>query len=80
MIKIEKGIYPVEDGSHYGEVLYGYTDIEEAKKDYKELTGEDLDVDNIQELNVEVVEKEGEEFGFSWENQEKGIPSMICIN
>lgn len=72
--EFEKGIYPVDDGSHYGEILFGYSDIEEAKKDYKELTGEDLDVENVSYVNVEQV---GE--GFSWENQDKGIPSIICI-
>lgn len=77
MEKVEKGIYPVEDGNHYGEVLFGYTDMEEAKNAYKEQTGEDLDVENCQEVNVEVIEK-GEEFGFSWEAG-TGTPSIICI-
>lgn len=74
----QKGIYPVDSGSYYGEVLYGYTDIEEAKKHYKEITGEELDVENCSFLNVEMIE-EADELKFSWENQEKGIPSIICI-
>ncbi len=78
--KIEKFIYPVEGGSSYGEVLYGYDDIEEAKKDYKEETGEDLDVDNCQFLNVELIEgDENEDIKFSWQDQTKGIPSIVNI-
>ena len=34
--KIKKEIFPIDNGSQYGEILYGYTDIEEAKKDNKE--------------------------------------------
>lgn len=75
---MEKCIYPVEDGCHYGEVLYGYTDLEEAKKDYKELTGEDLDVDNIQHVNVEILGPD-DNITLSWADQEKGVPSMLCI-
>lgn len=74
----KKFIYPIDGGCSYGEVLFGYTDIEEAKKDYKELTGEDLDVDNCQFLNVELIEgKEGEEVKLSWKDQTKGVPSIV---
>ena len=73
-LRNKKGIYPVEDSSHYGEVLYGYSDLEEAKKDYKEQTGEDLNAEIAQFVNVEETEN-----GFSWVDQDKGIPSIICI-
>lgn len=79
-VLLEKGIYPVDSGSSYGEVLYGYTDIEEAKKDYKNETGEELDVENCQHINVMAIEDEkGTRFSWTAEDQAEGKPSIICI-
>lgn len=77
-MELEKGIYPVEDGSHYGEILYRYTDLEEAKRDYKNQTGEELDVENLQTTRVEAVDN-GDGFTFSWEKEGVGELSMMCI-
>ena len=75
--RTRKGIYPVDDGSHYGEILYGYTDLEEAKRDYEEETGEELDVENCQFVDVEAFDDRGHLY-FSWKG-EKGRPSIVNI-
>lgn len=71
---LNKGIYPLEEG----EVLYGYTDIEEAKRDYKELTGEELDVENCQELKVMAFENDNGTY-FTWKDQSEGEPSLVLL-
>lgn len=77
-MEMENGIYPVEDGCNCGDILYGYTDLEEATRDYKKLTGEELDTENIRFLNVDII-VDGDEYIFSWLDQDKGIPSIINI-
>lgn len=85
-------ILPIDSGNFCGELLYGYSmdELERAKQDYKNLTGEDLDEDLLSE--VRVLELDGSPFDqimeipyYWWASQcpccggdNNGVVSLIC--
>lgn len=81
---IKKEILPFDEGNFCGELLYGYTNITEAKKDYKKQTGEELDKDILQKVRVLKFKKaDGEEY-FFWApvcdvcgHKNDGVPSFL---
>ncbi len=83
MKRIKKEILPIDENNFCGDLLLGYTNIKEAKRDYKKLTGEELDMDLIQKVRVLITEKDGEPYYF-WGGQCKecgrkndGVPSIL---
>lgn len=62
--KIQKEIVPIDETSCCGTLAYGYSNKKAAIKAIEAITGESVDVSQVQKLRVMKIDRDGEPYYF----------------
>lgn len=82
MKKIKKEILEIDEAV----IFLGYTNKKEAKKDFRKIYNEDIDVDFLEKVRIKTFKKDGEDWYYWGTSCDKcgtkndGIPSFIIEN